>query len=65
MNSNKDFKSSRQDQSTDSMRKDTRLSPMRKSGKDKYAMYEKLDDEDEESYTAEKKHESVMDYYDD
>lgn len=47
------------------MRKATRLSPMRKSGKDKYTMYEKLDDEDEESYTAEKKHESVMDYYDD
>ena len=65
MKSNKDFKPARQQQNPDSMRKATKLSPMRKSGKDKYTMYEEIDSEDDETYTSEKKRESVLDYYDD
>ena len=65
MKSNKDFKPARQEQNMDSMRKATKLSPMRKSGKDKYAMYEEFENEDEESYMQVKKRESVLDYYDD
>lgn len=65
MKSNKDFRSLRQDQNADSMRKATRLAPMRKSGKDKYAMYEELSDEDDQSPAMSEKRESVMDYYDD
>lgn len=65
MKSNKDFKPSRQEQNSDSMRKATKLSPMRKSGKDKYAMYEEFENEDEESYMQVRKRESVLDYYDD
>lgn len=65
MKSNKDFKPARQEQNSDSMRKATKLSPMRKSGKDKYAMYEEFENEDEESYMQVRKRESVLDYYDD
>lgn len=47
----------------DSLRKAKRLEPMRKSGKERHAIYRSIDDEDEE-YTLPRR-ESTLDYFDD
>jgi len=65
MKSSKDFKSYRAEYDSDSMRKVTKLSPMRKSGKDRRSIFEEIDEPNEDTYTAAKKRESVLDYYDD
>ncbi len=65
MKSTKDFKSPRAEHDSDSMRKATKLSPMRKSGKDRHSMFEDMDEQSDEEYTEPKKRESILDYYDD
>ena len=47
----------------DELRKAKRLEPMRKSGKERHALYSKF--EDDEEYTSYVKRESALDYLDD
>lgn len=52
------------DPHSDELRKAKRLEPMRKSGKDRHALYSTLHDEDDEEYTYTRR-ESALDYLDD
>lgn len=47
----------------DELRKDKRLEPIRKSGKERHALYSSFDEEDEEEILPLKR-ESVLDYLD-
>ena len=47
----------------DELRKATRLEPIRKSGKERHALYRSFDEEDEEEILPLKR-ESVLDYLD-
>lgn len=47
----------------DELRKAKRLEPIRKSGKERHALYSSFDEEDEEEILP-LKHESVLDYLD-
>ena len=47
----------------DELRKAKRLEPMRKSGKERHALYRAIDDEEEEELMP--RRESVLDYLDD
>ena len=47
----------------DELRKATRLEPIRKSGKERHALYSSFDEEDEEEILPLKR-ESVLDYLD-
>lgn len=49
---------------SDELRKAKRLEPMRKSGKERHALYSSLHDEDDEEYTYTRR-ESALDYLDD
>ena len=49
----------------DELRKAKRLEPMRKSGKERHALYSKFEEDDDEEYTSYVKRESVLDYLDD
>ena len=51
------------DPHSDELRKAKRLEPMRKSGKDRHALYSSLHDEDDEEYTYTRR-ESALDYLD-
>lgn len=65
MKSNKEFRGKADNfDSGDSVKKAIKLEPIKKSGKERHALYSDLDDEDVEldSY---KKRESVLDYFDD
>lgn len=48
----------------DELRKAKRLEPMRKSGKERHALYSKFEEDDDE-YTPYVKRESALDYFDD
>ena len=51
---------------TDELRKAKRLEPIRKSGKERHALYSKFEeDEDDDAYTSYTKRESALDYLDD
>lgn len=55
---------------SDELRKAKRLEPLRKSGKERHALYSSIardeeDEEDEEDYTAYPRRESALDYLDD
>lgn len=52
---------------SDELRKAKRLEPLRKSGKERDALYSSIarDEEDEEDYTAYPRRESALDYLDD
>lgn len=51
---------------TDELRKAKRLEPMRKSGKERHALYSKFEEEeDDDEYTPYVKRESALDYLDD
>lgn len=51
---------------TDEVKKAVKLTPMKKSGKEKHSLYKNLDeDEDDLDLISYKKKESVLDYYDD
>ena len=65
MKATKDFRSGRAHaNSEDSLRKAAKLEPIRKSGKDKRAMYSELDEEEDLDLSY-RKRESVLDYFDD
>lgn len=50
----------------DSLKRAAKLEPIKKSGKEKRAIYSRLeDDEDDEELLSFKKRESVLDYFDD
>ena len=51
------------DQEADDLRKAKRLEPMRKSGKERHALYRSIDEEEEEELMP--RRESVLDYLDD
>ena len=69
MKSIKDFRSKQQSfNSEDSMRRASKLEPIKKSGKEKHSLYSRLDDEDEDEdaeLRSLRKRESAYDYYDD
>lgn len=69
MKSIKDFRSKQQSfDSEDSMRRASKLEPIKKSGKEKHSLYSRLDDEDEDEdaeLRSLRKRESAYDYYDD
>ena len=50
---------------TDELRKAKRLEPIRKSGKERHALYSSFDEEDEDDYRSYAKRESALDYLDD
>ena len=69
MKSIKDFRSKQQSfDSEDSMRRASKLEPIKKSGKEKHSLYSRLDDDDEDDdaeLRSLRKRESAYDYYDD
>ncbi len=65
MKSNKDSRGGRMGfDSEDSLRRAAKLEPLRKSGKEKRAMFSELD-EDEDLDLSYRKRESALDYFDD
>ena len=60
----KDFRSAAGEETT---RKNTKLSPIRKSGKERHTLYKSLDDDQDEDaeLIAYRKQESAFDYMDD
>lgn len=69
MKSIKDFRSKQQSfDSEDSMRRASKLEPIKKSGKEKHSLYSRLDDDDEDDdaeLRSLRKRESAYDYFDD
>lgn len=63
MRSTKDFRASSNRFDAEDLHRGTKLSPVKKSGKDRYSIYGS-DEEDDLSLTTQKK-ESVFDYFDD
>lgn len=53
------------DHDTDELRKAKRLEPMRKSGKERHALYGRLNDDKEEDLHVPSRRESAFDYLDD
>lgn len=65
MKSNRDFQGAKVfDSPEDVMKKGTKLPPAKKSGKERYALYSELEDEEDFDAPLQKK-ESVFDYFDD
>lgn len=63
MKSTKDFRGGRTDSfGSDDLRRGTKLAPARKNGKERYSIYDDVDDEDD--YRPNRR-ESVFDYLDD
>ena len=48
----------------DELRKAKRLDPIRKSGKERHALYRSIDEEDDENLLGTTRRESVLDYLD-
>ena len=67
MKSNKEFRGKgNAADSGDSIRRAQKLEPIRKSGKERHALYGKFhEDEEEDDYSDYKRKESVFDYFDD
>lgn len=66
MKSIKDFRSKQQSfDSEDSMRRASKLEPIKKSGKEKHSLYSRLDDDDDAELRSLRKRESAYDYFDD
>lgn len=72
MKSIKDFRSKQQSfDSEDSMRRASKLEPIKKSGKEKHSLYSRLDDDDDDDDDDDvelrslRKRESAYDYFDD
>ena len=65
----KDFRSKQQSfDSEDSMRRASKLEPIKKSGKEKHSLYSRLDDDDDDDdveLRSLRKRESAYDYFDD
>ena len=49
----------------DSLKRAAKLEPIKKSGKEKRAIYSRLDEDDDDELLSFKKRESVLDYFDD
>ena len=66
MKSTKDFRGSREAFDTgDTIRKAVKLTPIKKSGKERHTLYGGLDDEDDDpELMSYKKRESALDYFD-
>ncbi len=58
-NKNRDF------DSEDSMKRAAKLDPIKKSGKERHALYSQLDDDEDFELQSLKKRESAFDYFDD
>ena len=69
MKSIKDFRGKQQSfDSEDSMRRASKLEPIKKSGKEKHSLYSRLDDDDDDDdveLRSLRKRESAYDYFDD
>ena len=69
MKSIKDFRSKQQSfDSEDSMRRASKLEPIKKSGKENHSLYSRLDDDDDDDdveLRSLRKRESAYDYFDD
>lgn len=67
MKSNNGLRNNGMKADTDEVKKTVKLSPIKKSGKDKHNIYRDLEDGDEDDYDLinYKKRESVLDYFDD
>ena len=48
----------------DSLKRAAKLEPIKKSGKEKPAIYSRLDEDDDDELLSFKKRESVLDYFD-
>ncbi len=58
-NKNRDF------DSEDSMKRAAKLDPIKKSGKERHALYSRLDDDEDFELQSLRKRESAFDYFDD
>ena len=66
MKSIKDLRSKQQAfDSEGSMRRASKLEPIKKSGKEKHSLYSRLDDDDDVELRSLRKRESAYDYFDD
>jgi hypothetical protein len=66
MKSNNEFRAKGYDRVTeDTTKKAVKLPPIKKSGKERHALYGSLNDEDEDPVAGYSKRESVLDYFDD
>lgn len=65
MKSNRDFRPSDSFDKADTLKRGTKLPPMKKSGKERHALYSELEDEDPQADYPMPKKESVFDYFDD
>ncbi len=63
MKTNKDFRGAEQD--PDVLQRGTKLAPIKKSGKERHALYSELEEDDDDMQFSASKRESVLDYYDD
>lgn len=52
-------------ESEDLLKRAAKLSPIKKSGKEKRAIYSQLDDDEDADLLSYRKRESVLDYFDD
>lgn len=66
MKSTKDFRGKTHDFSAeDLLRKAAKLEPIKKSGKERHALFSQLKEDDEESELRAMRRDSILDYYDD
>lgn len=65
MKSTKDFRGAGSRPDSEDLRRGTKLSPVKKSGKERYSIYSKEEDDDDEIFLSSSKKESVFDYFDD
>lgn len=64
MKSNKDFRAVGSFSRPEDSRRETKLPPMKKSGKERHALYSEFEEDDDTDIHFQKK-ESVFDYFDD
>lgn len=66
MKSTKDFRGKTNDFSAeDLLRKAAKLEPIKKSGKERHAIFSQLDQDDDENELRAMRRDSILDYYDD
>ena len=64
MKSNRDFRTGDNFDKADTLKKGTKLPPMKKSGKERHTLYSELEEEDDDIAYHMPKKESVFDYFD-
>ncbi len=66
MKATKDFRSRGNDfGSEDSMKRASKLDPIRKSGKERHVLYSQIDEEEDMELIRVRKKDSILDYFDD